>query len=98
MRSNVESKVGEDHWIGESLQRLVYGSNGKQHQSRGEVRRRVRSGTGVGCGRCVEGKRRHVSGSGQETGQPIGGGCVCDRCCHTNGGDRCSKRLHQQQA
>jgi hypothetical protein len=29
--SNVESMVGEDRWIGESLHRLVYGSNGKRH-------------------------------------------------------------------
>jgi hypothetical protein len=33
--SNVESTVGEDRWIGESLKRLVYGSNEKRSSSRG---------------------------------------------------------------
>jgi hypothetical protein len=32
-----------------------------------------------------------VSGSGRETGQPIGEGCVCGRCCRTNGGGGAAK-------
>jgi hypothetical protein len=45
--------------------------------ARGEARRSVQSGTGIGRGWCVGVKRRHVSKSGQKTGQPIvRGECV----------------------
>jgi hypothetical protein len=46
-------------------------------------------------GRCVGVKRRHVSGSDQETGQPI----VCGVCViGVDGRSRCSERRHQWQA
>jgi hypothetical protein len=47
----------------------------------------VRSGTGVvRRGRCVGVERRHVSASGRETGQPIGGGaCVIGVAVPTTG-------------